>query len=133
MVATLIPMTDPHPLVAPRRTRSSVQSFCLNRPFGIEGIDNRANPVDESQSDQRVYVIVDLVTPGGTQYPLSFLKDGSRMNLLPSRAMDGLMIIGSEQMTVGHNSRGVGEIKTIGEWTWLTDYHAQHGSSQHLY
>ncbi|KAI9838819.1 MAG: hypothetical protein M1837_002312 [Sclerophora amabilis] len=55
--------------------------------------------VDAAQGRERKVVILDVSTPGGEEYALGFVRDPNRQNMALTRARDGLIIIGNEDMT----------------------------------
>ena len=72
--------------------------------------------IDAAQGHEYRFVLLDLVVPGGTQYSLGFLTDTGRMCVALSRAMNGMLIIGSKDMTEEkHNNQGVRGWKTLVE------------------
>jgi superfamily I DNA and/or RNA helicase len=58
--------------------------------FKALGINIMIKSVDASQGKEKSFVILDMVTPGATQYTMGFLKDLRRINVALSRAEDGL-------------------------------------------
>ena len=54
--------------------------------------------VDSSQGNEFDFVVLDLVTPGGWQYPLGFMGDARRACVALSRAKLGMAIVGNGDM-----------------------------------
>ena len=79
--------------------------------------------IDSVRGREYPFVVLDLVTPGGSQYPLGFLTDTGRMCVALSRAMNGLVMIGNENMATGkHQNQGVKG------WQTLIDHHKKQGA-----
>ena len=79
--------------------------------------------IDSVRGREYPFVVLDLVTPGGSQYPLGFLTDTGRMCVALSRAMNGLVMIGNEDMATGkHQNQGVKG------WQTLIDHHKKQGA-----
>ena len=80
----------------------------------------RQGTVDASQGREYPFVIVDIVTPGGTQYPLGFATDVRRIYVGLSRAQNGLIMFGSSDV----------RYQNVGARTWknLINDHIQHGA-----
>ena len=82
----------------------AAQKRCYDRLFKSGGRNTRVilepevNSVDGSQGRQAPFVILDMVTPGGSKYALGFLKDLKRLCVALSRAQDGLILVGHRHM-----------------------------------
>jgi len=69
--------------------------------------------VDSSQGGEAGVVILDTVTPGG-DYPLGFVKDANRLNVALTRARDGLVVVGNQNMSdKQYKSRGSGLLNKL--------------------
>ena len=79
--------------------------------------------IDSVQGREYPFVVLDLVTPGGSQYPLGSLTEPGRMCVALSRAMNGLVMIGNKNMATGkHQNQGVKR------WQKLIDDHNARGA-----
>ncbi|KAI9764370.1 MAG: hypothetical protein M1840_008508 [Geoglossum simile] len=73
----------------------------------------RVATVDSSQGGESEVVIIDTVTPGG-DYPLGFVKDPNRLNVALTRARDGLVVVGNENMgDRQYKTRGTGLLNKL--------------------
>ena len=83
----------------------------------------RMMTVDQSQGREYNFVILDLVTPGGLNFPLGFSADVRRICVAASRAQIGLIILGNRYM---------GEVKFPGlgskAWANIIEDHARAGA-----
>ena len=79
--------------------------------------------IDASQGLEYPFVLLDLVTPGGSKYGLGFLTDTGRMCVALSRAMNGLLIVGNADM-----SEGLRISHGVTGWKRLVDDHRTRGA-----
>ena len=76
------------------------QKRCYQRLFKKLSISVDVSTVNGCQGAERPYVILDLITPGGHLYDLGFLKDVKRMDVVLSRARNGLIIVDNKEMAL---------------------------------
>ena len=83
--------------------------------------------VDTSQAKEYQFVVLDTATPGGSRYNLGFITNTERMHVALSRARDGLVIVGDEEM----GKHGIhGRVGAL--WGKLVDHHRRIGSLARL-
>ena len=64
----------------------------------IQGEGVELLTVDTTEGKEYRFVILDTATPGGPRYSLGFVANRERMHVALSRAQDGLVIVGDEDM-----------------------------------
>jgi regulator of nonsense transcripts 1 len=95
------------------------QVALIKRLLAVEGPQGiRVETVDSSQGSENAIVVIDVVTPGGEDGPMGFVKDPNRMNVSLTRARDGLVVVGKLDMAVkSFSTRGTSL------WKKFTQHH----------
>ncbi|KAL9120339.1 MAG: hypothetical protein Q9187_003103 [Circinaria calcarea] len=83
--------------------------------------------VDTSQGKEYQFVVLDTATPGGSKYKLGFITNTERMHVALSRARDGLVVVGDEEM-----AKDGSEKKGGAQWERLVNHHHKIGSLARL-